>query len=91
MESIKHKMDTLISEKLEAEQRTIQLRNEKEKFDAETVRVEREYVEGDFCNIKFSLKRKSLRAKRKFKLWKMSLTKVRKKTVFNNSAAMFID
>ena len=40
MESIKHKMDTLISEKIEAEQRTIQLRNEKEKFDAETVRVQ---------------------------------------------------
>lgn len=32
-------MDTLISEKVEAEGRTIQLRNEKEKFDSETIRV----------------------------------------------------
>jgi len=47
MESIKHKMDTLISEKLEAEQRTIQLRNEKEKFDAETVRFEKKIIEGE--------------------------------------------
>ena len=39
MESIKHKMDTLISEKIEAEAKTIQLRNEKEKFDAEAIRV----------------------------------------------------
>ncbi len=39
MESIKHKMDTLISEKVDAEARTIQLRSEKEKFDAESTRV----------------------------------------------------
>lgn len=39
MESIKHKMDTLISEKIEAEAKTIQLRTEQEKYDAEAVRV----------------------------------------------------
>ena len=39
MESIKHKMDTLISEKTDAEARTIQAGADKEKFDSESTRV----------------------------------------------------
>ena len=38
MESIKYKMDTLINEKIEAEGRVVQLRKEKETFDAEATR-----------------------------------------------------
>ena len=49
MESIKYKMDTLINEKIEAEGRVVQLRKEKETFDAEATR---------FCvwNLKYLLK-----------------------------------
>jgi hypothetical protein len=39
MESIKHKMDVLLSTKAEAEVREVYLRQEKEKFDAESSRV----------------------------------------------------
>ena len=38
MESIKYKMDTLINEKIEAEERAIQLRKDKETFDSEATR-----------------------------------------------------
>ena len=38
MESIKYKMDTLINEKIEAEERAVQLRKDKETFDAEATR-----------------------------------------------------
>ena len=40
MESIKYKMDTLINEKIEAEGRVVQLRKEKETFDAEATRYQ---------------------------------------------------
>ena len=49
MESIKYKMDTLINEKIEAEGRVVQLRKEKETFDAEATRF-------CFWNFKFLLK-----------------------------------
>ena len=47
MESIKYKMDTLINEKIEAEARVVTLRREKETFDSEATRYEKEIIEGE--------------------------------------------
>ena len=47
MESIKYKMDTLINEKVEAEARVVTLRREKETFDSEATRYEKEIIEGE--------------------------------------------
>ena len=47
MESIKYKMDTLINEKVEAETRVVQLRKERETFDSEAARYEKELIEGE--------------------------------------------
>ena len=53
MESIKYKMDTLINEKIEAEGRVVQLRKEKETFDAEATRY---YFTAENFSLKYLLK-----------------------------------